>query len=388
MTFGTLALLVAAGLVGPLLSSLHRWMPPAVVGEIAAGLVIGKAGFGLIDAGNPTLGTLSNVGLAMLMFIVGTHLPLRDPALRPALGRGALTALTAGILAIGTGLLLAPHVGYDHAFVLAVLIATSSGAVVLPILQAAGRKEPWMLVAMSWVAIADVVTVLSIPLVIATGAVLHVLAGGAIVIAAAVTVYFLLRASLSRHIVRSFRGQSRSRGWALDLRVSILILFTLAWAATRFGTSVLISGFAAGAVVALLGEPRRVAQQLIGLGEGFFVPIFFVALGARLDLGALVHAPRTLTLAAAVFGGSVVTHVVAARIWRLPLGAGLLSTAQLGVPSAIVSIGLVSHSLSAAQGSAIMAAVLASLAACALGAALVGRPMPITDHAAPDLAHG
>jgi hypothetical protein len=32
--------------------------------------------------------------------------------------------------------------------------------------------------------------------------------------------------------------------------------------------------------------------------------------------------------------------------------------------------------------------VLASLAACALGAALVGRPMPITDHAAPDLAHG
>lgn len=123
----------------------------------------------------------------------------------------------------------------------------------------------------------------------------------------------------------------------------------------------LISGFAAGAVVALLGEPRRVAQQLIGLGKGFFMPIFFVALGARLDLGALVHAPRTLTLAAAVFGGSVVTHVVAARIWRLPLGAGLLSTAQLGVPSAIVSIGLVSHSLSAAQGSAIMAAVLASL---------------------------
>ena len=42
-------------------------------------------------------------------------------------------------------------------------------------------------------------------------------------------------------------------------------------------------------MVSLIGEPRRVADQLIGLGEGFFVPLFFVVLGARLDLRALVH---------------------------------------------------------------------------------------------------
>ena len=94
------------------------------------------------------------------------------------------------------------------------------------------------------------------------------------------------------------RRSSRSRSsathrtiwrWAFDLRLSLLVLFTLAWIAERFDTSALLAGFAAGVMVSFLGEPRRVADQLIGLGEGFFVPLFFVVLGARIDLRALVH---------------------------------------------------------------------------------------------------
>jgi Kef-type K+ transport system membrane component KefB len=383
MTFGTLALLVAAGLLGPALSALHPAMPPAVVGEIAAGLIIGTTGFGWLDTHNATLETLSNVGLAMLMFIVGTHLPLRDPALRPALAKGSLAALTVSGLAVSWAFLVAPHVGYHHPFVIAMLISTSSGAVILPILQANRPAGRWVLVVISWVAIADVGTVLSIPLVIGGGAITRVLAGGAIVIGGAALVYVTLRVSVTRRVIQALRDQSRVRGWALDLRVSILVLFALAWAATRFGTSVLIAGFAAGSVVALLGPPRRVAQQLIGLGEGFFVPIFFVVLGARLDLGALADDPHNLTLTAAIFAGSVVTHVVAGRVWSVPLGAALLTTAALGVPSAVVAIGLQSARLKPAQGAAIMAAVVATLATCAVGSILCGHRAPITDHSAP-----
>ena len=89
--------------------------------------------------------------------------------------------------------------------------------------------------------------------------------------------------------VEDLRHASHHRDWALDLRISLLVLFTLAWIAESFDTSVLLAGFAAGVMVSLIGEPRRVADQLIGLGEGFFVPLFFVVLGARLDLRALVH---------------------------------------------------------------------------------------------------
>ncbi len=175
MSFGLLALAVAAGLVGPLLASLRHFGPPEIVGEIAAGVVIGTSGFGWVDPTDPLLTGLAAIGFALLMFIVGTHLPVRDLQLR---WRARPCSSLRRVRAIGRG-------------------------------------------------------------------------------------------------VHKLRGLSRDRGWGLDLRVSLLALFTCAWLANRFGTSILIAGFAVGAVVAVLGEPRRVAEQLVGIGEGFAIPLFF-----------------------------------------------------------------------------------------------------------------
>ena len=91
MTFGVLTLIVACGLAGPLLAGATRLAVPIVVGEIAAGVVIGRTGFGEINTGDPTIVFLADAGFAMLMFVVGTRLPLRDPGLRRAL-RGATIA--------------------------------------------------------------------------------------------------------------------------------------------------------------------------------------------------------------------------------------------------------------------------------------------------------
>ncbi|MDT7581135.1 MAG: hypothetical protein QOK35_2399, partial [Pseudonocardiales bacterium] len=93
MTFGLLALITAAGLAGPLLAALPRLGLPLVVGEIAAGVLLGRTGLGWIDAGEPTTAFLSEVGFAMLMFVVGTHLPLRDPGLRGSVRPAVLAAL-------------------------------------------------------------------------------------------------------------------------------------------------------------------------------------------------------------------------------------------------------------------------------------------------------
>ena len=75
-------------------------------------------------------------------------------------------------------------------------------------------------------------------------------------------------------------------------------------------------------------------------------------------------------------------HVIAALLWRMTIGAGLLASAQLGVPAAVVSIGLSTNQLTAAQGAAVMAAVLATLAACAVGGVLFGNCSPLTDPSA------
>ena len=383
MTFAALALIMAAGLVGPVLASAHRFAPPVIVGEIAAGVTIGKSGFAWVDPANPLLNGLANIGFALLMFVVGTHLPVRDRQLRAALVAGAAVAATVGALAAGAGLLLAPVVGLARPAILAVVLSTSSGAVALPILQGLGRSDHHALVTMAWIAIADVATVLALPLVLATGGLLRVVSGGVLVVAAGGVLLVLAELARGWVWLQRMRRLSRERGWGLDLRVSLLALFTCAWLATRFGTSILLAGFTVGTVVALLGEPRRVAQQLLGIGEGFAIPLFFVHLGTQIDLGALLTSSRALALAGALATAAIAVHVAAALVWRLPLGMGFVASAQLGVPSAVVSIGLATNQLTPAQGAAIMAALLISLAACAVGASVLGEGGPLTDASAP-----
>lgn len=388
MSFGVLAVVVIAGLIGPLLSSAHRLGPPIVVGEIAAGVAIGASGLRWIDPADAGLRALASIGFALLMFVVGTHLPVRDRALRGALAHGAAILITVGATASGAAVLLTRIVGLHRPAIIAVVLATSSAAVALPVLQAknadnqvSGARST--LIAIAWIALADIATVLAIPIVMATGGLARIVTGSVAVIAAGGFVWFLGRQSLRSPWVDLVRSKSRASGWALDLRVALLVLFSLAWLATRFGSSVLLAGFAAGTVVALLGEPRRVAQQLIGLGEGFLIPLFFVHLGAQLSLRQLVTSSDNLRLAGALAGTAIAIHVIAAVVWRLPMAYGLIASAQLGVPSAIVSIGLSSGQLRSGQAAAIMAGVVVSLAACAAGSALLGRPLSLTDASGP-----
>ncbi|MEY2583426.1 MAG: hypothetical protein QOE09_3275 [Ilumatobacteraceae bacterium] len=383
MNFGALALMVAAGLVGPVLALPRKFGLPVVVGEIAAGVAIGPSGFDWVDPGDTLLSGLAAIGFALLMFIVGTHVPVRDRQLRSALAMGAAVVATVGLLAAFGGVLLGPHVGLDRPAILAVILATSSGAVALPVLQGLGRSDRVVLVTTVWIAVADVGTVLALPLVLATGSIARVVTGGLLVVMAAAVLYFMGVAARGSELVRRSRSKSHRYGWGLDLRVSLLALFTCAWLANRFGTSILIAGFAVGVVVALLGESQRVAQQLVGIGEGFAIPLFFVHLGAQLDLGALFESPRALLLGGALSSLAIAIHIVAGALWRLPPSMGLMASAQLGVPASVVSIGLATHQLTGAQGAAVMASMLVTLAACALGAAVLGYHEPLTDASVP-----
>ncbi len=382
MNLTTLALIVGAGLLGPVLAAVPRIRTPLVVGEILAGVLIGRSGFDWVPTDDPTLKLLSEIGFALLMLIVGTHLPIRQAALRPALRRASGAAFLGCGLAIGGGYLLAPLCGLHRPLVLAVLLATSSAAVALPVLQSLPRIDDAVLVATAWIAIADVATVVAIPLVIRQGSLASVVLGIVLVVVSAAGIYLVARVMHGRRFTRALREQSWRAHWALDLRLSLVALFLLAALATRQHTSVLISGFAAGVVLALLGEPRRLGEQLIGVGEGFLVPLFFVSLGAKLDLSALVRDPGNLRLAGLLVVGATAVHVGAGALLRLPLGTGLLATAQLGVPSAIATLGLATGTLTPGQAAAVLAAALLSLLVCASGSLLLGPSAPIGDRIA------
>jgi Kef-type K+ transport system membrane component KefB len=379
VSLGELALIVTAGLAGPLLAAGRRGFVPVVVGEIVAGVILGRNGLDVIDADNATVSFLAEVGFAMLMLTVGMHVPLRDRRLQRALGRGALAAGVVAIAAPLGGLIVAELTGTGHIAVYAVLLASGSAAVVLPMLQERKLDGPDVLAVIAQVTVADVAAILAVPLVLQPSRAANAALGGLLITGCALIIFFIGRSLRSRPWVHGLRKRSKRRGWALDLRLSLAVLFGLAWIAQESGTSVLLAGFGIGLVVAAIGGPRRLSTQVRGVAEGFFVPLFFVVLGARLDVGALLDHPDLLLVTAALIVLTLAIHVLSAIVTRLPVSAGLIATAQLGVPAAVVQIGLTEHVITPALGAAITVAALATLGLCALGTGLLAsrtEPLP------------
>jgi Kef-type K+ transport system membrane component KefB len=367
VSFGDLLVIVLAGLGGPLLALTPRFFVPMVIGEVAGGIVFGGPGLGAVHPTNATLSFLSQVGFAMLMLSAGMHLPLSDRRLFASLRRGALLAAIVGLLAVPAGIAAAALAGTAHAAIYAVVLASGSAAVLLPALQETGADGRDAITVMAQVTIADVVTIVSVPIVLQPGRTGHALLGCVLVAAAAALVLGVARALEGRGWVEHVRRLSKQRHWALDLRFALLVLFFLAWLAQRSGTSVLIAGFGAGVTVALVGGPKRLSTQIRGIADGFFVPLYFVTLGAQLDLHGLFSHPSMILLAGALALLNVAIHLAASLAARLSPGAGLAATAQLGVPAAVASLGLAEHVISGEVATAIIAASIVSLVVCTIG---------------------
>jgi len=376
--FVLLTVLVLAGLAGPLLSFGARGLVPAVIGELIAGFVLGRTGFGVIDPSLQPLPAFSALGFAMLMLSAGTHVDIGSPAIRQGLIRGLLAFVIVALCAVPLGFGIDRALGINHPALLAVLIAGSSAAVAFPILAERGLTGPHLALLVAWIALADSATVVVMPLTltqphdiaIAIAGDVAIVAGGALVLAAA------LRARRER-VVGDLRAQSLTRGWAWQLRISLLLLLGLSAIAERTGASTLVAGFLAGMIIVRLREPDRLALQITGVANGFFVPLFFVLLGAQINLRALVESPSRIVLAVALACAAVIAHVVAARFSARErrVATGLTASAQLGMPAAAASLGLATHALSAADAAALVAAGCLTLIPATVGSLLLTRDL-------------
>ncbi|HYM46800.1 MAG TPA: cation:proton antiporter [Solirubrobacteraceae bacterium] len=368
MSLGVLTVIGLCGLAGPLLSVAGRDYVPVVVGEILAGALIGRNGLDAIDPANPTLAFLGEIGFGMLMFSAGLNVPLREPQLRSALGTGATAAALVTALAAGAGAAISEIDAVGHPAVYAVLIASGSAAIVLPVLEERRLSGRAVLTVMAQVTVADIAATLAVPLVLRPAHAGAAIAGSVIV---ALSVLALLGAS---HILRGrawlheLRRLGKRRRWALDLRVALIVLFGLGWLAQRTGASLLIAGFGTGLMVALIGGPKRLSTEVLGIAGGFFIPLFFVVLGAGLDLGGLFEDPAMLGLAAALAALNVAAHLLGASATRQQGAAGLVASAQMGVPAALIALGVPAHVITPKQATAIIAAALISILACSAGA--------------------
>ncbi len=372
MSFATLTLVVLAGLLGPVIAGRRSWNIPVVVGELLAGVAIGASGFSLVDPAEPTFTLLADIGFGLTMFIVGAHVPLRNPGVGAALKHGILGAVLVGAVAVGAGAGLSAVFGTGHATLYAVLIASSSAALILPISSSLHLVGNAVLRLTVQVAIADLVCIVALPLAIDPAHAGPAALGTLGIAAAAAFLFVVLHVLDRRKALRRFHRRSESRRFALELRVSLLLLFALAALAQVSHVSVMLAGFALGSVVGSIGEPRRLARQLFGITEGFFGPLFFIWLGSSINLHGLATHPGMIVLGLCLGGAAVVAHL-SARAAGLPWLLGFVSAGQLGVPIAAATLGVQSGLLSPGEDAALLLGALVTVATTAAAASLYAR---------------
>jgi Kef-type K+ transport system membrane component KefB len=344
-----LAVLVISAKVGGLLA--ERWRQPPVLGELLVGVALanllppffGEAGIAFVRA-EPTLRILAEVGVLLLLFDVGLEADLRAFA---RVGRSSCLVAVLGVvvpLGLGWGAArwaLARSPGVVHLFIGATLSATSVGitARVLRDLGVSQSREGQIIIG---AAILDDVLGLVV-LAVVTSLVTTAATGEAGISGPAVAgiflraVFFLgltvaLGHFLSNPIVRLV---ARTGHPELMLVVGLGLCFTLAFAAELVGLVGIIGAFAAGLLLDPYGKGVRTREEDATLAEllhplsSLLVPLFFVLMGMRMQLGSLAN------LTAMGFGGLLLLCALAGKL------ACALGVLEHGVNRLAVAIGMV-----------------------------------------------
>jgi Kef-type K+ transport system membrane component KefB len=278
------AALIGAKLFGELAERVGQ---PAVLGELLVGVLLGPSVLGLVPLSQGVL-LVSEIGVVLLLFEVGLETDLNEllrvgaPALSVALAGMALPFVGGWIVARGFGL---PSL--TAIFVGAALTATSIGitARVLSELSVLKTREGQIILGAAVVDDVLGLVVLAVVGQIAEAGSLSVpqaarsvaLSIGFLVVA------LLLGIPLGRRLI-DWVGRGRVRGMLVAAAVSFALL--VAWAADRVGSAPIVGAFAAGIALARTNR-RHDIDEALKPAVDLFAPIFFVAVGAQVDVRLL-----------------------------------------------------------------------------------------------------
>ncbi|MBI5832784.1 MAG: cation:proton antiporter [Armatimonadetes bacterium] len=316
----------------------QRLKLPAVVGEIAAGCLIGPAVFGWVAINEP-LSVLAEIGAVLLLFSVGLETRLDD--LREV-GGTALSVGVAGVVApfiLGAAWALAAGFGTaQSAFVAAAFVATSAGitARVLAELGALNRLESRVILGAA--VIDDILAMLLLGVVSAIqgGGRVNV-AGLLLVLGQAVGFVVLVAVVGTRVMRRSSAALDAPISAHSPLSLCLALCLGLALAAAYLGLAAIIGAFLAG-MVAAEAKQRAVLEHQVQALMAFLVPFFFVVTGAQVELRQLASWPvlgaLVLITGLAVAGKLLGCGLGARRLGRrsaLIVGVGMVPRGEVGI---------------------------------------------------------
>jgi Kef-type K+ transport system membrane component KefB len=328
------AMLAAAKLLGDLFESVGQ---PAVLGEMLAGVVLGPSMIGLVDPHQPVLYALSEIGVIILLFQIGLE---TNPKKLLEVGTAALAVALVGVAApFALGYYASAALGLDPLVRLvmgAALTATSVG-ITARVLSDLGRlQDRESQVVLGAAVIDDVVGLIILAVVSA------VVAGGAVtpmlVVKLSATAFGFIGVALlvGRFAVPPLFDllDRYLKGPSLPL-IALTVAFLVAVLAVKVGSALIIGAFTAGLLFAPTRQLHAIEKGVVQIGY-FFVPLFFVTVGALVDVGDFSD-PRVLLIGGVVTLCAVVGKVLAgfAPFWfdgrKLVIGVGMVPRGEVGL---------------------------------------------------------
>lgn len=355
------ALLATAKALGSLA---QRFGQPAVVGELIAGVLLGTSLLGLVNPADPVIQSLAELGVLVLLFEIGLHTDLNSLM---KVGTEAMTVALVGVV-------LPFGLGYEVSYLLglgalpsivagAALTATSIGisARTLSDLNRLDTREGQIVLGAA--VLDDIVGLVILSVVAGLVGGVAISAGG-VAITSALAIGFVILAIViggltMPHVFRLIAKVEASGTLGV---AGLVFAFLLAWLADTAGSATIIGAFSAGLV--LHSTPQRQAIQKTSTSIGhFFVPIFFVTVGAAVDIRTLGDA-RALLLGGALIGVGVLGKFLAgfSPVWfkgsKSLIGIAMIPRGEVGLIFA--RMGLTAGVLTSQIYSAIALMVLAT----------------------------
>ena len=378
----TIAAALGFGLVFGYLAT--RFKLPALVGYLAAGIMLGPATPGFV-ADAALASQLAEIGVMLMMFGVGLHFSLDDLwAVRKVALPGAVLQIA---VATALGMALAHFWGWSigGGLVFGLALSVASTVVLLRALEERGILDTFNgRIAVGWLVVEDLVTVMVLVLLPALAGSLGGVsldAHGVAIPAGEVDLWGTLAVTLGK--VGAFIALMLVVGrklfpWILwqVARTGSRELFTLcviaaavgiAYGSTHyFGVSFALGAFFAGMVLRESELAHRAAQESLPLRDAFAV-LFFVSVGMLFEPSIVTQQPLKLlaVVAIIVFGKSLAAFVLVVLL-RYPAKTALMvsaSLAQIGEFSFILAALGVSLKLMPIEGqSLILAGAIISIA--------------------------
>lgn len=344
-----------------------RLKQPEVLGELVMGVALGSLGLVGIDyfeylKHDQALEILSELGVILLLFEVGLESSVKEMT---QVGPSALLVAVLGVVA---PFLLGAFVSYlfvdaellVHVFVGATLTATSVG-ITARVLKDIGRiKAPESKIILGAAVIDDVLGLLTLAVV--TGIIASANQGTEVEMLSMAKILFVALGFLGGAIFLgkylsplAFKFATTLKSHGLLLAFSLSICFGLSYLAALAGLAPIVGAFTAGLIL----EPVHYQDLSIKHGEktiediihpiaGLLVPIFFIVMGAKVDVSVFANTKilgfaLALTLVA-ILGKQICSlGVLQKGLNKLVVGLGMIPRGEVGLIFAGIGASLKLH---------------------------------------------